>query len=63
MHSLWHEIIGFIFLVFALVGTGSLIRNYATLSPWALVPILPLIILSAGYGVSSFLKARRISRS
>jgi hypothetical protein len=63
MHSLWHEILGFIFLAFALILTGNLIRNRAGLGPLKLVLILPLIILSAGYGISSFLKARRISRS
>ena len=63
VHSLWHEIIGFIFLAFALIVTGSLIRNHATLGPWGILLIVPLIILSAGYGISSFLKARRISRS
>ena len=63
VHSLWHEILGFIFLAFALVLSGNLIRSRATLGPLKLALILPLIILSAGYGISSFLKARRISRS
>jgi len=63
MHSLWHEILSFIFLAFALILIGNLIHSRATLGPLQLVLILPLIVLSAGYGISSFLKARRISRS
>jgi hypothetical protein len=63
VHSLWHEMLGFIFVVFALILSGGLIRHRADLGPVKLVLILPLIILSAGYGISSFLKARRISRS
>jgi hypothetical protein len=63
MHSLLHEILSFIFLAFALILIGNLIHSRATLGPLKLVLILPLIILSAGYGISSFLKARRISRS
>jgi hypothetical protein len=63
MHTLLHEILSFIFLAFALILIGNLIHSRATLGPLKLVLILPLIILSAGYGISSFLKARRISRS
>ena len=63
MHSLLHEILSFIFLAFALILIGNLIHSRATLGPLKLLLILPLIILSAGYGISSFLKARRISRS
>jgi hypothetical protein len=63
VHSLWHEILGFIFLVFALSLCANLIRTRASMGPLKLVLIVPLIVLSLGYGISSFLKARRISRS
>jgi len=63
VHSLWHEILGFIFVVFALSLCGSLIHTRNSIGPLKLVLIVPLILLSLGYGISSFLKARRISRS
>jgi hypothetical protein len=63
VHSLWHEILGFIFLGFAGIAAFWVARHVATIGPGQLVLIIPLIALTAGYGVSSFLKARRISRS
>ena len=63
VHSLWHEVLGFIFLVVAAMLTWKVVRNSATLGPVRLALIIPLIVITAGYGVSSFLKARRISRS
>jgi hypothetical protein len=53
VHSLWHEILGFIFLAVAVLATWKVARNAASMSPGR----------TAGYGISSFLKARRISRS
>jgi hypothetical protein len=63
VHSLWHEVLGFIFLVFAGTAAWKVIRNAGTLGPIRLAIIIPLIVVTTGYGVSSFLKARRISRS
>lgn len=63
VHSLWHEILGFIFLVFAISLCANLIHTRSSMGPLKLVLIVPLILLSLGYGISSFLKARRISRS
>jgi hypothetical protein len=63
VHSLWHEIIGFIFLMFAVGGISYIVRKSATIGPAQLVIIIPLILITAGYSISSFLKARRISRS
>ena len=63
VHSLWHEVLGFIFLVFAAVGAWKIFRHSDTMGPMQLVLIVPLIIVTAGYGISSFVKARRISRS
>jgi hypothetical protein len=39
------------------------IRKSATLGFGRIAMILPLIVVTVVYGVSSFLKARRISRS
>ena len=63
VHSLWHEVLGFIFLAVAAMATFNVARHHATMTPVKLALIVPLIVVTAGYGVSSFLKARRISRS
>ena len=63
VHSLWHEVLGFIFLAVAALGISYVIRKFATLGFVRLVIIIPLIVVTAVYGISSFLKARRISRS
>jgi hypothetical protein len=63
VHSLWHEVLGFIFLAVAALGISYVIRKFATLGFVRLVIIIPLIVVTAIYGISSFLKARRISRS
>ena len=63
VHSLWHEVLGFIFLAVAAAATWKVARNSATMGPGRLAIIIPFIVVLAAYGVSSFLKARRISRS
>ncbi|HEX4276157.1 MAG TPA: hypothetical protein VHZ74_12420 [Bryobacteraceae bacterium] len=63
VHSLWHEIMGFIFLAFAGIAAWKVIRNASSMGPLQMALVIPLIVITAGYGVSSFLKARRISRS
>jgi hypothetical protein len=63
VHSLWHEVLGFIFLAVAVLGISYVIRKFATLGFVRLVIIIPFIVVTAIYGISSFLKARRISRS
>jgi len=63
VHSLWHEILGFIFLAVAVISGFNLARHFAAMTPVKLALIVPLIVVTAGYGISSFLKARRISRS
>jgi hypothetical protein len=63
VHSLWHEILGFVFLAFAGIATFKVWRNADDMGPGRLAIIIPFIAVTAFYGVSSFLKARRISRS
>jgi hypothetical protein len=63
VHSLWHEVLGFIFLVFAALAGWKVYRHSDTMGPVQFALIVPLIVVTAGYGISSFLKARRISRS
>jgi hypothetical protein len=68
MRVLWNEIIGFIFVVLGVVVTSGSIRAYRALKPeeitvWkiAVLAFLPVVLLY--FGVTSFLRARRISRS
>jgi hypothetical protein len=66
LHVLWNEIIGLFFLVFAVAFGGAAIRGFRNLGKGG---SMGLVILSAClallmlyYGVTSFLKARKISR-
>ena len=61
VHSLWHEVLGFIFLAVAAVAGFNVARHQYGVGQ--LLIIVPLIAICAIYGISSFLKARRISRS
>jgi hypothetical protein len=63
VHSLWHEVLGFVFLAVAGVASFNVARHFSSMTPVKLALILPLIVITASYGISSFLKARRISRS
>lgn len=63
VHTLWHEVIGFIFLAFAGIAAWWVIRHSGVLGPVQFALVIPLIVILTGYGISSFRKARRISRS
>jgi len=68
VHSLWHEIIGFLFIVMAIFIGGYGFRTWSHYSGdsseflrIALSSCFALVM--AGFGISSFRKARKISRS
>jgi len=68
IRTLWHEIIGFFFLVLAAWGIPSGIRTVRELdsgkgSLVRLIFIVLFVTIMAGYGISSFRRARKISRS
>lgn len=63
VHSLWHEVLGFFFVVFALLGVWKIVHNPGSLAPVQLAILIVFIVVMLLYGVSSFRKARRISRS
>ncbi len=63
VHSLWHEILGFVFLLFAVIAIWKVARNSANLSPVQFAILGLFIAVMLVYGIASFLKARRISRS
>jgi hypothetical protein len=62
LHALWHEILGFVFLVFAIWGGWKLYRSPGALPPVQFLIVLIFIGVIAAYGVSSILKSRRINR-
>ncbi len=67
-HSLWHEVIGFLFLSLAAIPIPSAIRAVRDMqhgegNPVRLVVTVPFVIIMGGYGISSFRRARKISRS
>jgi hypothetical protein len=63
VHSLWHEILGFVFLVFAGLGAWKIWQRSKPMPPAELAIVVVFIVVMASYGVSSIRKARRISRS
>jgi hypothetical protein len=63
LHSLWHEVLGFIFLVFAGLGAWRVWRHSGDMAPAQFILVVIFIAVMAAYGISSVRKARRISRS
>lgn len=62
-HALWNQIIGFIFLSFGGVFALYAVRYAAKGDNGRLVVAGIATFIMTWYGVSSFLKARKISRS
>jgi hypothetical protein len=68
LHTLWNEVIGFLFIVFAVVAgfyVYRAVRDFDGDVEGLVRVVLPGLfgLLMAYFGVSSFLKARKISRS
>ncbi len=67
LRVLWNEVIGFVFLVLGVLMAFSTYRNFRDLdqhgSPIPLIGGSLFALLMIYFGVSSFLRARRISRS
>lgn len=66
--TLWHELLAFVFLLLAIVFVMSGLRAVHQFdgSPGAVIRLAMLafgVLLLAGYGISSYLRARKISRS
>ena len=67
--TLWHEVFGFLFLCLAVIMGANGIRFYLGEfdgGPGALIRIAMTafcVVLFGIYGISSFLRARKISRS
>ena len=68
LRSLWNEVIGFLFLSLAFLGAMSGFRKARNFdgSPEVLFQLIVtglFVLLMGGFGISSFLRARKISRS
>jgi predicted Na+-dependent transporter len=68
VRTLWHEVIGFLFLVLAISAVPTsykaIKRFDGSVSAFLTVGMCAcFILLMGGYGISSFLRARKISRS
>jgi hypothetical protein len=68
VHTLWHEVIGFLFFVLAVAAVPTSYKAYkkfdgSLASFLALGMCACFILIMMGYAVSSFLRARKISRS
>lgn len=63
LHSLWHQILGFIFLVFAGLAAWKVWRSTTPIDPPMLALVVIFIIVMAAYGIASIRKSNRISRS
>ena len=67
--TLWHEVIGFLFLSMAVIFGFSGGRYYFREFDGSMKSVVYVVMASflaclmGGYGISSFLRARRISRS
>lgn len=63
MHALWNEVIGFLFLSFGAIFGFRTVRGFVRGETLASVLGSVGTFLMVWYGVSSFLRARKISRS
>ena len=68
LRILWNEMIGFVFIVFAVMIVGSTMRKWSDFdgSPASiglLAASIFFFLVMAGYGVYSFFRARKINRT
>jgi hypothetical protein len=68
LHSLWNEVIGFLFLSLAFLGAVSGYRIYrhfdgSTETFFRLILVGCFVLIMGLYGIGSFRRARKISRS
>ena len=64
IHILWNQVIGFFFIVLALLPIHAIIRDWGKDDTGPrLVLELIFALLMGGFGIHSFLKARKISKS
>ena len=62
LHILWNQVIGFFFLVIALAPVPGAIRAYNESNMPRFLLSATFIVIMAVFGLSSFWRARKISR-
>lgn len=63
VHSLWHQVIGFLFMSFGIIFGAKAVHYYRSGLGVQCFVAGACTLLMFGYGLSSFLRARKISRS
>ena len=68
LRTMWNQVIGFVFLCFALIQLPAAVRTWRQYNETGeglvrLVVSALFILIMASFGVTSFLKARKVSRS
>ena len=64
LHILWNQVIGFFFIVLALIPVHSIIRDWGKDDSGPRLALeVSFALIMAGFGIHSFLRARKISKS
>src|SRR5436853_2659435 len=64
LHILWNQVIGFFFLVLAAIPLPATLRDIHNPESYPKLALtIPFTLIMGAFGISSFLKARKISRS
>ncbi len=63
VHSLWHQVIGFLFFSFGIIFGFKAFHYYRSGEGVQFFVAAACTLIMLGYGASSFLRARKISRS
>ena len=61
LHSLWHEVLGFIFLAFSGIAAWKVYNANPKLEPPQFLIAVIFIVVVGTYGLSSVLKSRKIA--
>jgi hypothetical protein len=62
IHSLWNEVIGFLFFCLAIILGFQAVRHFRD-HDWRVYMCIPEILLLVWIGIDAFVRARKISRS
>jgi hypothetical protein len=60
--QLWHEITGTLFLVMSLAGLPALLRGWHAQTYWRAALAGTFMLMMGYFGITAFVRARRISR-
>jgi hypothetical protein len=64
IHILWNQVIGFFFIVLALLPIHAIVRDWGRNDNGPRLALeIPFSLFMAGFAIHSFLRARKISKS